>query len=166
MSNKKNSGFTIVNNDSTDGHGGYGVGSISLNNVSPVIVDPNEGEAFVDMGALHARSKVEKGVKIGSDRDAVPNGKTYWIVWVTVDQGEKGPYYAGVGACELFIDHEARRGYKSMPEHVNNMDKSMKRRIVIDHMDEKSKQLLGEFLKEFKEGFWNNSTEELKAKFA
>ncbi len=45
-----------MKDDSTDGHGGYGVGSISLENISPVIIDPNEDRAFVDMGG-NARKK-------------------------------------------------------------------------------------------------------------
>jgi hypothetical protein len=163
---KNSSGFTILKNDSTDGHGGYGVGTISLNNVTPVIIDPNEEESFIDMGALHARSKVEKGVKWIPNREEVPNGKQYWIVWVTVERLEQGPCYVGLGACELVIDYNIRRGYKSMPEHVNNMDKSMKRKVVVDHMDEKSKQLLEKFLQEYDLGMWERSSQELKKPFA
>lgn len=36
---KKKIGFNIVKNDSTDGHGGFGVGALSLENISPVFVD-------------------------------------------------------------------------------------------------------------------------------
>ncbi|HHY73804.1 MAG TPA: hypothetical protein GX497_11430 [Bacillus bacterium] len=158
---KKNQ-FNIIKNDSTDGHGGYGVGSVSLNNVSPVIIDTEKQEAFIDMGALHARSAIEKGIKVTANRDDVPNGKTYWVVWVTVNRNEKGPYYHGLGACELFIDSDARRGYKSMPEHVNNMDRSLKGRVIVDNMDEQSRHILGEFLKNFNEEMWANTSEQLK----
>ena len=48
-----------MKNDSTDGHGGFGVGALSLENISPVFVDVLE-TAFVDIGAMHARSTVEK----------------------------------------------------------------------------------------------------------
>lgn len=163
MDNKsQGTGFNIIKNDSTDGHGGYGVGAISLNNVSPVIIDTETQEAFIDMGALHARSKIEKGIKVLTNRDEVPNGKTYWVIWVTVHRKQEGPYYHGLGACELFIDSEARRGYKSMPEHVNNMDRSLKGRVIVNHMDEQSRQVLGEFLKKFNQEMWNNSSEELR----
>jgi hypothetical protein len=159
---KKSTGFTILKNDSTDGHGGYGVGAISLNNVSPVIIDPNEREAYIDMGALHARSKVEKGIKWGSNREDVQNGKQYWIVWVALQKGENGPFYAGLGACELVIDRDIRRGYKSMPEHVNHMDKAMKRKIVINNMDKASKQLLHDFLKSYNAEIWEQTSQEVK----
>ncbi len=56
-------------------------------------------------------------------------------------------YYAGVTACEMTVDREIKRGYKSLPEHVNRMDKSIKRHIIVEHMDEQSKVVLQEFLK-------------------
>ncbi|MCT2538272.1 YwhD family protein [Aquibacillus koreensis] len=162
---KKNNQFTIMKDDSNDGHGGYGVGSISLENISPVIIDPGEDLAYVDMDAMHARSKIERRVKIVPNRDEVPNGKLYWMVWVTVNRGQKGPYYHGLGACEFVVDRSIKRAYKSMPEHVNNMDKSMKGKVVVDHMDDHSKQLLGKFLREFSAEMWENAPEELKQPF-
>ncbi|PLT31656.1 YwhD family protein [Peribacillus deserti] len=160
---KKKLGFNIIKNDPTDGHGGYGTGALSLENVSPVFVDVEEGEAFVDIGAMHARSAVEKGIKFLKSKEEVPNGKPYWLVWVTVERKPEGPYYAGVTACEMTVDRSIRRGYKSLPEHVNRMDKSMKRHIIVDHMDEKSKVVLREFLQNHNLDMWNNSTAELKS---
>ncbi len=161
---KKKQAFTIVADDSTSGHGGYGAGSISLENMSSIIVDPEEDKAYVDMDAMHARSNIERRVKYLSNRDEVPEGRLYWIVWVTVERGEKGPYYAGVGASELLVDKKNKRAYKSMAEHVGNMEKSLKGKIVVDHMDDKSKTILKEFLKTFKDEMWDNSTQELKDK--
>ena len=89
---KKNIGFNIIKDDPTDGHGGFGAGVLSLENVSPVIIDVEAGEAFVDMGAMHARSAVERGIKFLPNRDEVPNGKPYWIVWVTIERKEDGQY--------------------------------------------------------------------------
>lgn len=57
---KQGSGFNILSGDSTDGHGGFGVGSLSLDNLTPVIIDPVEERVFIDMGAIHARSEIEK----------------------------------------------------------------------------------------------------------
>ncbi|WP_337019233.1 YwhD family protein [Oceanobacillus massiliensis] len=161
-SNKKKNAFTIIKDDSTDGHGGYGAGTISLENMSSVIVDPNENKAYVDMGAMHARSDVERRVKWINDKNEVPNGKLYWIVWVNVEQGENGPYYAGVTGCEIRVDREIKRAYKSMAQHVTYMEKSLKGKIIVEHMDEQSQKLLKDFLVNFNEGMWNNSTEELK----
>lgn len=160
--NDKNISFNIIQNDPTDGHGGFGIGSLSLENVSPVIIDVEEGVAEVDIGAMHARSTVERGIKFLPNKDEVPNAKPYWLVWVTINQNEQGPYYAGVTACEMTVDREIRRGYKNLPEHVNNMDRSLKERVIVDHMDEKSKGILADFLRNHNEDMWNNSSAELK----
>nr|WP_323741911.1 YwhD family protein [Salinibacillus xinjiangensis] len=163
---KKTQSFTIMKDDPIDGHPGYsGGGSFSLENLSPIIVDPNEEKAFVDMGAMHARSVVEKRIKFLPDRNEVPNGKLYWIAWTTVERDEKGPFYYGVAASELVVDREIRRGYKLLPEHVNHMDKALKGRVIVDHMDDKSKKVLGDFLKEFNPDMWDNSREEVHKAF-
>lgn len=159
---KKSNAFTIIKDDSTDGHGGYGAGTVSLENMSPVIVDPNENKAYVDMAAMHARSDIERRVKYTQSKDEVPNGQLYWIVWVNVERGENGPYYAGVAGSELLVDRPNKRAYKSMAQHVTYMEKSLKGKIIVEHMDEKSKKLLKDFLVEFNEDFWKNATDELK----
>src|SRR5690625_2325129 len=117
------------------------------------------------MDAMHARSSIERRVRYFPDKNEVPDGKLYWIVWVTVDRGEKGPYYAGVAASEIRVDKPNKRAYKSMPEHVKHMEKSLKGKIIVEHMDDLSKQLLGNFLKEFDENMWENSRDELKSQF-
>ncbi|MGJ7920695.1 YwhD family protein [Neobacillus sp. LXY-4] len=159
---KKPIGFNIIKNDPTEGHGGYGAGTLSLDNISPVIIDVDAGVAEVDVGAMHARSVVEKGIKFLPNRDEVPNGKPYWLVWVTIDRKEEGPYYAGVTACEMTVDREIRRGYKSLPEHVNRMDKSLKRQIIVDHMDPKSKQILTDYLQNHNLKMWELSSQQLR----
>ncbi|WP_066367486.1 YwhD family protein [Neobacillus fumarioli] len=159
---KKKLAFNIIKSDPTDGHKGFGKGTLSLDNVTPVIIDIEAGTAEIDIGAMHARSTVEKGIKFLPNQEEVPNGKPYWLVWVTVDRKVEGPYYAGVAACFMTVDREIRRGYKSLPEHVNRMDKSMKRHIIVDHMDDKSKRVLAEFLRSHNEELWKNSSSELK----
>ncbi|WP_240613584.1 YwhD family protein [Pueribacillus theae] len=157
-----NSQFNIVSGDSTDGHGGFGVGTFTLNNMTPVFVDIEAGEAFIDVGAMHARSRVEKRVKFLPDKDAVPDAKPYWLVWVTVERKEEGPYYAGVTACEMTVNKELKRGYKNFPDHVNKMDKSRKGQIIVEHMDDKSKTILKNFLEDFDSEMWQRSSKELK----
>ncbi|HLR64325.1 MAG TPA: YwhD family protein [Pseudogracilibacillus sp.] len=161
MEKKKNQ-FTIIKDDALDGHGGFGVGSISLENMSSVIIDPNENTAYIDMAAMHARSDIERRVKYYPDKEEVPEGLLYWVTWVTVERGENGPYYAGVAASELRIDKPNKRAYKSMPEHVKHMEGSLKGKIYVEHMDDHSKQLLRQFLQDFDTAMWENSTEELK----
>ncbi|WP_062351429.1 YwhD family protein [Bacillus kwashiorkori] len=159
---KKSISFNIIKNDPTDGHKGYGTGVLNLENMTPVFIDVEEKEAFIDMGAMHARSKVERGIKFLKNREEVPNGKPYWLIWITIERKEAGPYYHGVTACELTVDRSIRRGYKSLPDHVNKMDKSLKGHIMVDHMDDSSKKVLVEFLKNHDLDFWNRSSEKLK----
>ena len=45
---------------------------------------------------MHARSDVERGIKFTMDRADSEGGKPYWLVWVTIDHKENGPYYAGL----------------------------------------------------------------------
>lgn len=165
MANNENSkpkmGFTIIKNDPTDGHKGFGIGSLSLENVSPVILDVAEKTAVVDIGAMHAKSEVERGIKFTVNREDSEGGKDYWLVWVTIDHKESGAYFAGVTACEMVVNREKRRGYKILADHVNRMDKSMKRKIIVDHMDVASKKTLADFLKGHDEAMWLNSDEQL-----
>lgn len=154
---KQKMGFTIIKNNPTDGHKGFGIGSLSLENISPVFVDVEEKRAFVDIGAMHARSDVERGIKFTTERADSEGGKPYWLVWVTIDQRPDGPYYAGVTACEMVVNREKRRGYKLLPDHVNKMDKSMKRKIMVDEMDDTSKEVLAQFLQNHNEQLWANS---------
>jgi len=159
---KKQISFNIIKNDPTDGHKGYGIGALSLENVSPVIIDVLEKNAFVDIGAMHARSTVEKGIKFLPNKEDVPNGKPYWLIWVTIHRNEEGPYYHGVTACEFTVDRSIRRGYKSLPEHVNRMDKSLKGHMIVDHMDDESKKVLKDYLINHSKEMWERSSDELK----
>lgn len=158
--------FTILSGDSTDGDGGFGIGSISLDNMTPVIIDPEENEIFIDIEALHAKSKIEKMVRFKPEKDhAGQNPKRYWIVWLTLQNSGSGPYYSGAAASEVLVSREERRiklGYKSLPEHVNHMDKSLKGQFILSHMDKQSLGLLREYLEEYDAGYWERSNEGLK----
>jgi len=158
---KQKLGFTIIKNDPTDGHGGFGVGTLTLENVSPVIIDVEEKVAKVEIGAMHARSDTERGIKFTTNREDSEGGKLFWLVWVTIDHKKDGPYYAGVTGCEMVINREKRRGYKILADHVNKMDKSMKRNIIVDHMDVASKEILRDFLQSHNPEMWARSEEKL-----
>ncbi|MCS7464568.1 YwhD family protein [Paenibacillus doosanensis] len=145
-------------------HKGFGAGSIDLSQLSSVIIDGDE--AYLDMGALHAKSKVEKGIKFSTNKEDVPNGRTCWIVWVAADRRETGSYYAGVTACEMTVDPEARRGWKILADHVNRMDYALKRRIMVDNLGDREKAALTKLLMEYNPDMWKNSDETLKEALA
>lgn len=159
---KKPIGFNIVSNKVD--HKGFGAGSIDLNNVSGVIMDGDD--VYLDEGTLHAKSKIEKGIKFSTNKDDVPNGRKCWIIWVAVDRGQNGQYYAGVSACEMLIDTEARRGWKILADHVNRMDKAMKRKVMVENLNDAEKALLKKYLIEHNADWWTHSADELKQALA
>ena len=61
----------------------------------------------------------------------------------------------------MVINREKRRGYKNLADHVNRMDKSMKRQILVDFMDDRSKNILREFLQSHNKEMWDRSEEKL-----
>ncbi len=154
---KRSLAFNVVSNKE---HKGFGAGSIDLNNVSSVIIDGDE--AYIDIGAMHAKSKVERGIKFSPNKEDVPNGRKCWIVWVAVDRGEEGQYYAGATACEMLVDPEARRGWKILADHVNKLDYALKRRFVLEGLDEREKAALRKLLMEHNAEWWERSPETLK----
>ncbi|WP_151737990.1 YwhD family protein [Paenibacillus tengchongensis] len=156
---RKQIALNIVNAKSK--HKGFGAGSIDLNNVSPVIIDG--GEAVIDIGAMHAKSKVEKGIKFSMNREDVPNGRQVWVVWVAVDRTPEGQVYGGITACEMWIDSEARRGWKILADHVNKLDSALKRKIIVEGLSAEDKAALKSLLISHNEEWWNASSAELKA---
>ena len=82
---KRSLSLNVVSNKE---HRGFGAGTIDLSDVACVMID--KGEAYIDVGAMHAKSKIEKGIKFSPNKEDVPNGRPCWIVWVAVDRNEEG----------------------------------------------------------------------------
>jgi hypothetical protein len=141
-------------------HKGFGAGAIDLSNLSSIIIDGDE--AYIDLGALHAKSKVERRIKFTMDKSAVPNGRQVWVVWVAVDRNEAGAFYGGVTASEMLIDSEARVGWKILADHVNQMDRALKRRYILDGLGEKERRLLRDVLIGHNAEWWERSPQQLK----
>lgn len=133
---------------------------IDLSNLSSIIIDGDE--AYIDIGAIHAKSRVERRIRFYTDKEEVPNGRLCWVVWVAVDRNENGFYYAGLSACDMLIDEEARKGWKILAHHVNLLDKALKRHYILDRLNDKEKQLLRNVLIEHNAEWWENSPDELK----
>ncbi|RAP73465.1 hypothetical protein DL346_27620 [Paenibacillus montanisoli] len=154
---KKSLSLNVVSNKE---HKGFGAGTIDLSSVSCVIID--NGEAYIDVGAMHAKSKVEKGIKFSTNKEDVPNGRLCWIVWVAVDRNEEGSYYAGATACPMLVDTEARRGWKILAQHVNNLDYAIKRRFILDELGTEEKAALKGLLVSNNPEWWERSPDKLK----
>lgn len=154
---KKSLSLNVV---SSKQHKGFGAGTIDLSAVSCVIID--DGVAYIDVGAMHAKSKVERGIKFTPNKEDTPNGRQCWIVWVAVDRNEEGSYYAGATACEMLIDSEARRGWKILADHVNKLDHAIKRRYNLSELGDAERVALRKLLTEHNLEWWDRSPEELK----
>jgi hypothetical protein len=156
---KKKSQFHILSNKSTT-HEAYYTGTLNLSNLSSVLID--EDHAKIDLGLIHAKSVVERGIQFTSNPEEVPQGKPYWIVWIAIDRAEYGPYYAGATACSMIVDKEKRKGWKNLAEHVNRMDDALKRRIQLTQLGDREKAALKKLLIEHNPEMWENSKAELK----
>ena len=158
---KKQLGLNIISSSQKSSkHKGFGTGAINLNNVSPIIID--EGEARIDVGAMHAKSKVERGIRFTAERQDAEGGRLVWLVWVAVDKTEEGGSYAGATACEMWINSESKRGFKILADHVNKLDYAIKRKIMLSEMDAESKAALKTLLTTHNPEWWERSPEELK----
>ncbi|MCL1631295.1 YwhD family protein [Sporolactobacillus sp. CPB3-1] len=163
----KKSGFNIIKGDATKGHGGFGAGLINLDNMSPIIVDVEAGTAEVDMGAMHARSDVERRIRFSANKeDLQGGGKPYWLVWVNTEITRDGPRYAGAAAAQMIINRAIKRGYKILADHVNKMDKALKGKVLLDEMDAGSKKVLRDFLISVAPDQWARANPELKKQLA
>lgn len=151
---KKKSQFNILRNDATT-HGGYHTGTLSLSNISSILIDGDQ--AKVDLGLIHAKSAVERGIKFTPNREEITSGKEYWVIWVAVDRNEHGPYYAAVTACPMVIDRENRVGWKNLAFHVNRMDDALKKKTKLELLPEKERETLKMFLINYNEEMWGNS---------
>lgn len=156
---KKPNALNIVS--SNVNHKGFGAGSIDLSSMSSLILDGDE--IYLDNGALHAKSKVEKGIKFSMDKSEVSNGRKCFIIWVAVDRNEAGQFYGGISACEMLVDTEARRGWKILADHVNRMDKALKRHVLVENLNTDEKTLLKQYLVEFNPLWWEHSSESFKS---
>ncbi len=145
-------------------HQGFGSGTIDLSNLSCVIIDGDE--AYIDIGALHAKSKVERGIRFSANKEDVPNGRKCWVVWVAVAREGEGPYYGGVTACEMLIDAEAKKGWKILADHVNRMDYAMKRRFLLEGLNDTEKKALKACLVNHNSEWFERSPEAFKEQLA
>jgi hypothetical protein len=154
---KKKLALNVVSNKE---HKGFGAGSIDLSQVSPVVID--RGIAYIDVGAMHAKSKIEKGIKFTPNKEDTPNGRPAWIVWIAVDRDAEGSFYAGATSCEMLIDEEARRGWKILADHVNRLDSALKRKVKLENLGADEKAALRKLLQEHNDEWWDRSPEALK----
>ena len=155
---KKLNALTVVSNKE---HKGFGAGALDLSKLSSIIIDGEE--AYIDMGAIHAKSRVEKGIKFTTNREEVPNGRKCWIVWVVVGRDDEDrKIYEGLTACEMSVDPEQRKGFKILADHVNRMDYALRGRVLLEDLNEQEKNALRNVLIANNQEIWDATPESIK----
>lgn len=131
----------------------------ALANLSAIVIDGDE--VYVDNPAIHGKGKFEKGISFIKDPDAVPNPRRVALIWATLRRGIAGHGINGLGASLVYIDDEAKVGYKSLPDQVNKMDGAVKGKIMLEALNDRERALLGTFLMAQREELWVNATEQV-----
>ncbi|UOF90449.1 YwhD family protein [Fodinisporobacter ferrooxydans] len=131
-----------------------------LPTLSSLIIDGEE--VFIDNGAIHGKSRVEKGISFSGKEEDAPNGRRVCLVWITLRGTGDAKGYAGLTSCEMRIDDETKTGFKDLAKHVNQMDAAVKGKVDIQSLTKEEKQRLLQFLQTFRPPLWEHASPELK----
>ena len=147
------------------GRSGHGTPD-ELASLSAVMI--NGDEIVVDNGAIHGKSRFERGVDFRSFTapEQVPNAERIAVIWVTLQRYENGMGYNGLCATEIFVNLETNQGYKSMAALVNQMDRAMKGKVDLACLSAEEKGKFAGFLAELRADLWANTPDEVKAQLS
>jgi hypothetical protein len=141
-----------------------------LRGMSAVIIDGDS--VFVDNGAIHAKSGIERGIRFVQRPEEVPEPRRAWICWVTLHrfdaddgQGKVQGYY-GLQVFPVDIDAKAKIGYKSLAESVNKMGYAVKGKVDISPLPSAERRRLGEFLRGLRPDLWEHANPAFRAAFS
>jgi hypothetical protein len=137
-----------------------------LASLSAVLIHGDD--IFVDQGAIHGKSRLERGIDFRTAKSAeeVPNGEKVAIVWVTLRAYEGGKGYNGIASAEIVVNLEQKVGYKPMASLVNQMDRAMKGRVDVSNLSAEQRAKLAGFLQTLRADLWENTPEDVKAQLA
>ncbi|MBO8141497.1 MAG: YwhD family protein [Firmicutes bacterium] len=126
--------------------------------LTAVVVDGSR--AWFDEAALHGRTALEQGIRWVKSPDEVPNGRSVYPVWVYIRPAPGGGFrYAGLVAVSMLIDETNKVGYKSLPEHVNQLSRTMNGAIDLRLLSPEGRTALLEALKRYPDVLENSSAE-------
>jgi hypothetical protein len=146
---------------SVAGKPGHGSGDDSLRGLSAVLVDGEQ--VFIDNGAIHAKSRVEKGIRFVADPAEVPHPRRIWGFWITLKRREGGAQgFHGIMPFELDIDAQAGVGYKNLARQVNHMEKAVKGEADLSGVPDEVRQRLRAFLQGVRPDLWENAADSFK----
>ncbi|MBE3552276.1 MAG: YwhD family protein [Kyrpidia tusciae] len=132
-----------------------------LSGLTAVILDGEN--VYVDKGALHAKSRVERGISFSDDPARLGQGRRVAVVWVSLGRNEQHqPCVHGLGACEMWVNEGDQTGYKRLAEHVNQMDQAVKGRVSVDVLGSEERRRLADFFAENHRDVWEASSASLR----
>lgn len=146
---------------SITGRAGHGSSDDTLRGLSAVLVDGDQ--VFIDNGAIHAKSRIEKGIRFVPDPAQVPQPRRVWGFWVTLKRREGGVQgFHGIMPFELDIDAQAGVGYKNLGRQVNHMEKAVKGEADLTGVPVEVREKLRAFLQQVRPDLWDNAADAFK----
>ncbi|SFU38784.1 YwhD family protein [Alicyclobacillus macrosporangiidus] len=136
----------------------------ALRGLSAVFVDGER--VFIDNGAIHAKSNLERGLTFVKNREEVPNPRDVWVFWITLRRGPDGQGYHGAMPFRLWVDEAAGVGFKSLAEQVNKMEKAVKGQVDLTGVPDEVVARVGGFLKQLRPDLWDHAGEAFRTAFA
>lgn len=128
-----------------------------MKGLSAVFLDGDE--IFVDNGAIHAKSRLEFGVKFVASREEVPDARHIQGIWITLKRQTNGLGYTGAMPFELWIDDATKMGYKKLMEQVNQMDKAVRGQVDLTGLPKETIHKFGEHLQKIRPDLWENAAD-------
>lgn len=128
----------------------------SMRGLSAVFVDGQD--VFIDNGAIHGKSQLERGITFVRKLEEVQSPRTLWVFWITLHRFEGGVQgYYGAMPFPIYLDAEAQVGYKSLAQQVNHMEKAVKGQVVLDGVPDDVKERLAAYLRSLRRELWDHA---------
>ncbi|MCF8565369.1 YwhD family protein [Alicyclobacillus tolerans] len=136
----------------------------SMRGLSAVLVNGND--IFIDNGAIHAKSRLERGLTYVKRREEIENAREVIGFWITLHRFDQGQGYYGAMPFRLYIDEAAQKVYKSLAEQVNGMDKAVHGQVQVEDVPQEVRTRVGEFLKTVRSDLWEQAQDTFRTAFS
>lgn len=125
--------------------------------ITGVMIDGDD--VFFDEAATHGRSALEQGIEWVSSLDAVPNPRRIFVVWLFIrpDRVSREYTYHGVVAVDMYIDSEAKKGYKRLGHHAKQLGRAFQGEIDLSILTDDAKAKLVEALQQYPDALEHSS---------
>lgn len=127
--------------------------------ITAVLIDGEKG--WFDEAATHGRTPLEQGVEWVSSPEQVPSGRRIDVVWLYIKPHKESYTYHGATASHMIIDETAKKGYKYLADHANQLAKALKGGIDLSGLSETAKATLKQVLNTYPDVL-ENSPQALK----